>query len=464
MIGTIWMMFLALGAAVVFALAVASFRKWPQIPLYCVTIFAATVWDFPVRPPLANIMGTSIMFEDAIIVTAIATVALNPAQFWKTVGPYNVVVVVSIICIAVSLINGLATFGPNTAVNEFRSFLYPLGMVAWFLNQDWMNDSRRHRFRRWVLVTGLAITVAGLIHIALYGLGQADSFVVSALSGEEMTSRPLTSDQAAMLALFGLLLFKFWETEKRRQYSYLGLVFIGLAIISQHRSVWVALAIALVPIALRLRHVAATRFVVGVIAAAVVGAMVLLSGAADGIVQPLIYSAQRGGTYLGRLDSWSTLVSMAFDRGAWSVIFGEPFGFGYLRPEYRGFMISYAPHNWYVSIFLRLGLVGLALFLCVIGWGFSRLWRGQDRVVAMGVFLAILIYMWNYSLSWHLSPIFAWALALAAHTSPAAAALRPSQKPRKAREEVALEKGILLAETNQGRLRARSAEPAPGSA
>ncbi len=192
MVAAAWAAFLGLGALAAFGLAVAAFRKWPAIPLYCLTFFAVTVWDLPNKPPMAQVAGVSIHYEDVIISIVVATIAVKPTQFWKTVKPYGLIAVLSMACFGLSLINGIATFGPNTSVNEFRGFFYTVGMVAWFLNQDWLDDAGKRRFRRWCTVTGIAVSIAAATHIALYGLGKADSFVVSAVSGDEMTSRPLT--------------------------------------------------------------------------------------------------------------------------------------------------------------------------------------------------------------------------------------------------------------------------------
>lgn len=428
-----WAGFIALGGLSIFAMAVAAFRRWPAIPLYCLTFFIVTVWDLPVKPPLAHAAGTTIHIEDAIIMTAIATVLANPSPFWKTVRPYNLAILVSILCVALSLINGIVTFGAATAFNEFRSFLYPLGIVAWFLNNEWRDEAGKRRLRRWATITGILVTAVGLIHWAMYGLGKADTFVVSAVSGQEMTSRPLTSDQALILVLLGFLMFWYWGTHKSRWYPILGVAFIGMAIVAQHRSVWVALAAALVPVVFRLRGLAATRFVVGIFWTGMILTIVLLSGVLESVVESILYSSQRTGTYLGRLSSWSTLVDMAVERGPYSVIFGEPFGFGYERREMRGFMINYAPHNWYVSILLRLGLVGLILFVWILLWAFVRLCRGRDRTAALGVFAAILVYMWNYSLSWQIGVLFALALVIAAEkpTKDPAPAPRPWKKLNK---------------------------------
>jgi hypothetical protein len=428
MIDMTYLALLGLGAAAAFAMVVAAFRKWPQAPLYCVTVFATTVWDFPNKPPLATVLGSSIHIEDVILLAALCSVAVNSEQFWKTVRPYKIIVVTSAICVGTSLIAGLITFGSNTAINEFRSFFYPLGMVVWFLNQEWTTLQAKRRFRRWAVVTGIAITAAGIMHVGLYGLGKADSFVVSAVSGEEMTGRPLTSDQAVMLVFLGILMFALKGREKRQWDSLLGLVFIIFSVVCQQRSAWLALALAMVPIVFRLRGAAGARFYVGIFFASLIAAIVILSGAAGDVISSLVYSLQSAGTYVGRVDSWSTLVNASFERGYGSVIFGQPFGFGYLREDYRGFMISYAPHNWYVSIFLRLGLVGLVLFMSLLVWIFLRLARGADKIVSMSVFLGILAYLWSYSLSWHVGVFFAWTLAVAVQTTPLPVQLRTPRR------------------------------------
>lgn len=193
--------------------------------------------------------------------------------------------------------------------------------------------------------------------------------------------------------------------------------------------------------------------------ASLFGTIVILSGVLGDVVQSVVYSLQSSGTYVGRVDSWSSLLTAAFDRGYGSAIFGEPFGFGTSRIDSRGIMISYAPHNWYVSVFLRLGLVGLVLFLCLLVWAFARLARGTDKIVAMSVFLGILAYLWSYSMSWHVGVFFAWTLVVALQTIPRSAKL---PMPRISRGQKEMDKRILSATAyhdRHDRLHTQSTEP-----
>lgn len=419
-----WGFFLALGALAAFIGVVAMVRRWPMMPLYAVTVFAAIVWDFPTRPALANIGGSSIYFEDVLILVVLAATAYGPQRFLRVVKSYNVLVIVALLLIAISFAVGIGTFGLNTAANEFRSFFYTFGITVWALNQDWTGAEAARKFKTWATITGICLTGVGLLHITLYGLGRADSFVISQISGDEMTGRPLTSDQAVLLVLVACILLKGATTSRKRD-TILAVLFVGVSIIAQQRSAWLALAVAIVPVIFRLRGTAATRTIIATFWLALVGGMVLLSGVANDAIQRILYSLQAGGTYAGRVDAWTALVDQSVAQDGFSVFFGEPFGYGYTRLDSaHNTFVSYAPHNWYISVFLRMGVIGLAIYAYVLFRTFWRLMASRGLLAETAALVAIAVYTWNYSLSWQLAPVLAWALA-------ASLPVAPHPKPKK---------------------------------
>ncbi|WP_354298612.1 O-antigen ligase family protein [Pseudarthrobacter sp. PvP022] len=191
-----------------------------------------------------------------------------------------------------------------------------------------------------------------------------------------------------------------------------GIAFVVLAVMSQHRSVWVAVAIGILLVIFRLRGVALARASFGTFYASVLILGLYIFGALDGLISNFTYAVESTGTYNARLDTWTSLIDESVLRGPFSVIFGEPFGFGYAR-ESGGRIVTFAPHNWYVSIYLRLGLVGLAAFVIVLLSTVGRHMKTRAGVAPTAILLSIAVYAWSYSLPWYLAPLFGWCMALA---------------------------------------------------
>jgi hypothetical protein len=71
--------------------------------------------------------------------------------------------------------------------------------------------------------------------------------------------------------------------------------------------------------------------------------------------------AQRS-TLLWRVEGWRVLLSDERLTEPLDFLIGLPFGSGYLRTVF-GSQIGVSPHNFYISIFLRMGVLGLLAFI-----------------------------------------------------------------------------------------------------
>lgn len=400
---------LLIGAVPMLLLLSALIGKSPVVVLYAITAFSVIVWDFPAPLSIGSFGGTSVQVEDALIAAVILTVMYRPQRFMAALKPYMLAVVISGLALILALVYGVVAFGPS-AVNEFRSFLYPLAAVAWGLNQDWSDSAWQGKVRRWAIVTGALLSLTAGAHIALYGVGRVDSFVHSVLSGVEQTGRPLTAGQAILLCLCGVFLLQGLSSKKRTD-VYWAALFVVVTLVAQHRSVWIALAIGCLFLFFKVHGAARVRLAVGALMAAWAGTVLALSGFFDPFADNVASSVDNVGTYNARTGGWQALVDQTIKAGIGPISFGSPFGTGFRRVEH-GVLEEFAPHNWYVTVYLRLGLIGLSAFLIVIFLIAARLLRSREAgaAAAAAVFAAILTYCWAYSLSWYIAPFFAWAM------------------------------------------------------
>ncbi|MCQ6271139.1 hypothetical protein M8J71_11665 [Pseudarthrobacter sp. R1] len=398
---------LLLGGLIVFLLLSLQASKYPQIVLYAFTAITAAQWDWPALPAVGSVGGAAIFPEDALAGVMLLTLAFRPQRFWAAVRPYILIVVVTVIAIAASLVWGAATHGAG-GLNEFRSFLYPLAAVAWALNQDWPSDAWQASMRRWTIVTGLVLSLVAATHIALYGLGKADGFVQSAFSGIMQTARPLTAGQAVLVALCGVYMLHGLGSTTRKGLWWAAL-FIGVTLVAQHRSVWLALGAGLIVLFFKVRGVARARLVVAGVTAAFAAAILALSGVFNPFANEFTASAAGTKTYTDRENTWMTLIGQNLEEGMGPTVFGSPFGSGWKR-VFQGTYVEWAPHNWYVTVYLRLGLFGVFVFVCLLAVVLWRLLRTRDVGTAAAAFTLILAYCWAYSLFYQMAPFFAWAM------------------------------------------------------
>lgn len=395
------MLLLLLVGAIVIALLVGFVRLNPRLVFWVVSIYALTAWEFPEFGTIGTFGGTTITVGDilavALFIAAVldsrrATLRLSPVVWFASI--------LLVVLLAVSLIRGISQYGLGLAVNEARGFLYVAGVVFWAVTREWSSEQVIWAEKYFVIVQGVGLCLVAAYHAARYGLGGTDDFVI--VSGElSQTGRPLVSSQAFLLVLCAVLALRLWNRTNQQRYVVLSAVFLLVVAVSQQRTVWltmVALALVLLwraPRALRRKIIpfAGTVLVVGV-------AIAVTRAASSNLVAEFVGSASNTGTYDARLTSWTGLVVQSMSGGPLGVLFGMPFGHGYGRFEGVGRWVVFAPHNWYLTVYLREGLIGLlALLAVVVPRVLEGLRPGRDVFVAC-ILVCFLVYGWTYSWQW----------------------------------------------------------------
>ncbi|MFZ2014376.1 MAG: hypothetical protein WAV00_11180, partial [Nocardioides sp.] len=138
----------------------------------------------------------------------------------------------------------------------------------------------------------------------------------------------------------------------------------------------------------------------------------------DPIVSRFNYAVHSRGTLIDRELAWHTLVSQQNRMGGTTILTGQPFGTGWARREPGGTVEIFAPHNYYVSLYLRIGLIGAVAFTLALLRG---LWRNlrfrQPVAVAWGA--GLMTFCYAYNLDVYAAPLLALGLgaqmATAAH-------------------------------------------------
>lgn len=320
-----------------------------------------------VRQPYITI-GLQIYPNDAISLFLAASVAgsllsrripVNDGVFlaWLAFGAMAVL----------SFIIGLGEFG-RYAGTEFRPFFYiwVAGLYGCVADFD-ENDLRR--MGRWCVWT-----CYGLIGIALFLIiGIRIGFVSQGDMLDRIVDgavfRPIGSHATFFIAVVGLVQLMAWLRRTGTRYTgFHALVLLLVVVLMQHRSVWVAALFGfLMVLVMERRNVPERLPLVGwsLLLVSPVVAIAAWAGLFDNLIEDLVRSSvtmfDSQGTFAARVDGWDRLIETWTSASNGAIAIGLPFGYGYTR-LFRGQLIEFAPHNWFLDLVLRVGVVGLIFY------------------------------------------------------------------------------------------------------
>ena len=156
-------------------------------------------------------------------------------------------------------------------------------------------------------------------------------------------------------------------------------------LVLQHRSVWVATFIPLL-LAFTLLRNSRDKLVgnlaVMTVLAAIAVVPLLAGGGGREVTSSIAAQAERAtnlseGTSGDRVYGWKVLLNQWLQAGPAGYATGNPYGSGFRRYSEEFREITYAPHNYYVQMLLRTGLIGLACLLAIYWSGIRGLRREQ---------------------------------------------------------------------------------------
>lgn len=401
---------LALAGVVVLVLAALLVSHRPPIGFALIGTALVLGMDFPIWPTLVTVAGFSVTFADLsaalLTLAALITLGRRTGPFAFSIGLPGVVGAL----ILVSVATGIPVHGLGAAVNEARGMLLIFAVCLWIFALQPSRPDVRRWIERWAIWSGVVVFARGLYVITTQGLGNRGTRVVSAEGEVLVAGRPMAATQALLLAFAAFVAISIWRSSGKSRYAILGLAFFTMVVLAQHRSVWAA------TIAGAVWYIAsldiARRLVTIVIALVCGGVLVGLASWIDesSVLHLLTESATSTGTYEGRLYDWEVLIDRSIRAGPATVVFGVPYGEGWLRYRPDGLPLEYAPHNIYVSSYLRIGIVGLLAIVLLAIRSLGRASRLRNDPPLGALLVVILVYCWAYNFTWLLAPILGWAI------------------------------------------------------
>lgn len=278
---------------------------------------------------------------------------------------------------------GLLQFGTKAGV-EVRENFYFWVAALYFASYRYTPDDLRRLGRV------LRVAAWGVIAIAIYRwVGLEAGFVSRAtflVAGASSEFRAVGSQPALVVAMAGMLYFSRWLEGARGRDGLLAAVLLGFVVVFQHRSVWLA-AIAMLLGLMWLRRERLPQVLPWLVGGSLVSGGLIATALALGYLDPLASALQTSvvsvaatsGTHTARIDGWVVLLGDWLHYPIREAILGKPFGSGFAR-YVEGALNSFSPHNFYVELLLRIGLVGLLVWLGVL---LALLWSAGKRRLAL---------------------------------------------------------------------------------
>lgn len=327
-------------------------------------------------------------------VDVVNLVALGAAVIRMRRGPrgWQWALLGAVALIVLGTLRGLVQLGGG-ALLGFRLELYFV-LPALFVAT--LPAATSARLVRPVVLFGVAIALVAVARWVLFALG-AGPWIEG--GGRYAIPRVIDSSPALWVAFAGVAgtvaLIERGTSQVRWKLQALTAITLGVVVLAQHRSVWVAtaamLAAALVMTRRRWLMKAAVVVVaaVGVLAIEVVGL-----GDAGQIGESLTVAATNTNTWVWRLERWVNVWSTHAERGIGAIVFGSGYGYGWVTGVIGTWEAS--PHNGFLQIAVRIGLVGALLVFAPYVTALRRLRTGggtRSRITWLWVVGALVFYI-----------------------------------------------------------------------
>jgi hypothetical protein len=361
-----------------------------------------------VQPPALDV-GIQIYALDVIALLMIGTLLASfmfrqlavrglPTVLWLALG----------LLMLLSFADGVRIYGKTAGVDVRPNIYFWIAGLYCCLVEFDERDLRQ--MARWCVWTAYA-----LVGIAVYRwIGWLIGFVpLSEIAevGAGNEFRALPSGAAFCLAAVGLVQFMAWLRGSGTRFSGLhALVFTAVVVVLQHRSVWLAAGVGYLFVLVQQHDHMPRRllWLIGLLFAGGMGTAIatqtgMLDRLAASLWESTISIADPNSTTTDRVFGWEALMSDWIESPLGTILFGYPYGTSYRRVVNR-VVVEYSPHNFFVQLLLRVGVVGTVLFIAAMLMGMLHaLWAKVDsefeHLLLRGtgvVMLASLVYYVPY--------------------------------------------------------------------
>lgn len=336
--------------------------------------------------PSLDLGGTSIYLADVLfgIVALSAITRLFGTK--KLVGAQFAVLIAGLLT-AFSVFRGVTEAGLGPAVNEARPSFYFFSGVSYFMTIGGQERVIERISRLFLIAAGaLSLLIVILWATTLTGGSPPTPLATPLESGFRVigAGRTMILTQAILIALPGVAISRSFHPMGRLRYLAFGL--LPVAVLLQHRTVWVGTAAGLLFLAIRGKSSGRSAIIglVGVSALSVLAMALLMTGDSNPLTESLRRSSTDTHTLEWRYEGWVELLEGRDAPQGTAVLIGTPYGSGYDR-IIEGRQVDVNPHNYYVETYLRQGFIGLGALIIAYGFAISILRKQPARVRSVGL-------------------------------------------------------------------------------
>ena len=224
----------------------------------------------------------------------------------------------------------------------------------------------------------------------------------TSLASGYLIDRVIPSSAALWVALVGLgSIYALFQAQRQRIIAYPWIVAglcLAVVLFTQHRSVWVATAVMLAFVFLITQHRTSLKIAV-VLGAGIAVAMIELLDLGHGgtAAESLGHAMSNVGTWEWRVERWGNVWETHAARGWKAILLGSGYGYGWVTGIVGEWEVS--PHNGYLQIAVRIGLVGAFLVFLTYFLSLRKLvlsGNATDRLLWLWT-VGILVYFIPYS-------------------------------------------------------------------
>jgi hypothetical protein len=328
--------------------------------LYC--LLTTSAFGFAFGSQQAMVGSLHLDLSDVVIIGLIVAGLIRFSRTLGSPGLFRILGLGFIAILAFNLIKGMFLFGVVSASNEGRSYVGELLSLLYFATIP-TDEVTIKKLTRTYLAYGLVLVGIAFLHYVGMNVGSSYNDLPTS-SGDAEKNRALPSAAAEAIALCFLLSIG-WVTHRRssRFFRYLPIVFGGMVIILQHRTVWAVLIVCAASLPFIDRRMIRRLIPIAILTGCFAFFLALwIYGKNSSATDQFEDSSTNVGTWGWRLETWDSLV-FDEDQTFLSILVGKPVGSPILHYDAgQGVYEQLPPHSEYVLLYLRVGIVGLFLF------------------------------------------------------------------------------------------------------
>ena len=326
------------------------------------------------RVPALVLPGGVQVYVTDVVVSLVAGAAVLRLLRQRRFDRYQRWLLLLGVLVLVSLVRGVAAFGVQQSFNAFRQYLFFAGVAAYFATfppAAWLSDRIG---RIWLAVSIPMMVLVSVRWLAVFA--GIDLGVPAEKFGADAAIRVIDGPFTFFLASAFVLTIPAWlRGEQQRWVRRISVPLLLFVLLLNRRTVWLALVIGVAVLVLRDRRLGRRALMLVTVGALTTAVAFVWLGGLQGDSEPAVRSGS--GNLTWRLEGWSELVD-AWSRNPTDWAIGQPVGSSFARVV-EGSETTSHPHNFYIEMLLRTGVVGLLALIALTAGLLRALWRMPSR-------------------------------------------------------------------------------------